>query len=156
MGRFYIIQLSPEPVADEFRVKGSHLYDDPAFEARADYGGDPVHDEEEVLGEIAGELKDVATVSVKDRTVTFTDPDTLRELYARDIKNAFDEHMRKLREEKKCDWWRFHRRIEDVFGISDLFFTNGYCQKAGELVEDLINGNIPATLHIGAILWAHC
>lgn len=155
MSHFYIVQLSAEPVGKENRINAHHLENDPAYEARADYGGDPVSDEEEVLEEIKRELKDIAFVSVEKRAVTFINPDRLREAYARDIKKAFDEHMTKLKEEKRCEWWRFHRRIENVFGIDDLFFTNGYCQRAGELVEDLINGNMPLELHIGAILWAH-
>lgn len=158
MSHIYIIQLATEPIDKE--TEGMTYCDyteDPLFIERTDYGGDPVSEEDpDILDAIARELEGVATLDKENLTITFAAKDEIKTGYLSWLTAAFINHSEKLSKESKSEWWKLHKDVENVFGIDDLFYLNGYCHCAGRLLEDYINGQLPQTVHIGNIHWAHC
>ena len=155
MGHFNIIQISSKPVPQEGRINEMNIYEDGLFLDRSDWGGDPVADDESAMESIARALSPIAETDVKARTITFRPKEEVARKYAEYVQKETERHLETIRTTGSPDWWAFHRKIENVFGISDLFW-NDSCQCTGRMLEDYLDGWLPQTVHVGAILSAHC
>lgn len=153
MSHFNIIQLMPEKDAD--RINENALYEDHYFHARCDYGGNE-KEYAEVIDTIKRELRPVAFVNKRKRTITFKSKNSVREYLIRNARKAVNELAKTLRTGKGeiSSDWALRSRLEGV-GCCEDFFHLDYCRPLSDILLDYYHGYIPKTMYIGTILNGH-
>jgi len=154
MSHFNIFQLSKKPIERENYITENNILEDELVQERSDYPDGEENDTAGAFRLLANEMKAIADVDEKARTITFKCRSAVRREYNRHLRACFRKHMDDLKK-GECSYWLFHRSIEDVCFIRCLFHI-GWCHTPSSIVEDYLNGNLPRTLHVGAILKAHC
>ena len=153
MSHFNIIQLMPDKDAN--RISEGTLYEDVYFKSRCDYGGDE-KEYAKVIDTIARELRPVAFVNKRKRTITFKSKRSVREYLLRNARQAVGELTKKLRtgEGEISSDWALRSRLESV-GCCEDFFHLDYCRPLSDILLDYYHGWIPKTMYIGTILNGH-
>ena len=152
---FNIIQFSPERIKKDSYISESSLYEDYLFLLNSDYGGDE-KDYADVIDAIQREMRPFATVNVRRRTIRFRSRQAVERKFRKGVNAAVKNFRKKM--DDKAYWsaeYELRWGVTEPFGIDDLFFNNGYCQKISQVIADYLAGYLPQTLHIGAILNAH-
>lgn len=154
MSHYKIIELSPNPIKkSNFDILD--IEDDPLFLERSDYGGEK-WDYKEVIDQIAKDLRPVAFVNKRRRTITFKSKKSVTKTYLKNISytvREFRKHLMTGSGEIRDDY-ALHSNIDDVCGCIDLFYVH-YCQTLSGVISDYLNGCLPRKLHIGRILSGH-
>ena len=154
MGHTNVVEVSLAPVPKSKCYKNVNFEDDHTFDKRCDYGGEPVDNYEKELKNVKADLSLVASVNLRKRTIRFHSKQSVRKAYLKSLRNAFRNH-KDLLKEGECRNWKLVKDVEQVCGI-DYLYLMGFCRNGGDIVEDYLNGKLPQTLYIGAILDAHC
>ena len=150
---FNIVEISTTHVPARQTRRELAVYEDTLLLSRSDWFGLPVDDYPGALENIQHAIRPIASVNLKRRTLRFHSKKAVARTYARHLNEAHRKHNADLRK-GVCRHWELRRCVDDICGIDDLFY-NGYCQTAGGLVEDYLNGHLPRILHIGTIIDAH-
>ena len=153
MSHFRVIEISLSHVPVSRTREELNIYEDHLFLSRSDWGGEPVDDYGYALERIKDELRKVATVNRRKRTIRFRSRNAVKNAYLKSLNTTFRKHKARLKE-GVCRHYELRHAIDDICGIGDLFHT-GYCQTGGQLIEDYLNGYLPQTVHIGTIIDAH-
>lgn len=155
MSHFKIIQLVPEKEACKKAQIPFSLFEDPYYLERSDYGGEPVK-YKEVIDRIAKELRPVAFVNKKKRTLTFKSKRSVREYFLRSVRRTVRELHKTLRtgQGNIGSHYRLRAALEDVCGCEDIFWLF-YARPLSDILMDYLNGYIPRTVWFGEILNAH-
>lgn len=157
MSHFNIIEIRRERPAKDERISYSDIREDNLFLSESDYGGDPLTKEkfEQTLQKIKRQLKPVAYVNIRKRTIRFHKPDAVKKTFMKQV-NKTVRSFRKMMEEGS--YWTAEYSLRE--GVRELFsddlFYNGYCQKLSQVLVDYLAGYTPQILYIGNILDAHC
>lgn len=155
MSSILVIQLDTKPVPEHEQISFCVLEDDNLYLSRCDYDMES-RAIEEVDEWISDSFGEIATVDVAKRTLTFRDKDTVRNAWMERIRNAYDTLMESVPQGRYATPEYFFRTEVTRLGIDSLPFYFGYCHNPSELVADYLQGTIPDTLHIGAVLEGHC
>lgn len=165
MSNFLVIQISEEKIEKDEHIDSYSIYNcgltesaDPLIAERSDYGGDE-RKFKDVAKRIQHDLRPIATVNIRKKTITFKPKEVLMKRYMSYLNKVVKEHKAIAKEKGLIKHYNLKTAIEDVFGI-DLVFRGTtsytYCMTSGYLLAEYMNGYIPRVLHIGAILSCHC
>lgn len=160
-----IIQLSSERITKQEHITFLDLTEDACLKSHSDYAGCE-YQYEGVINEIATELRPVAFINKAKRTLTFKQPGTVRKIYLRNLLQVYRTTKRDLTGPTSTDQANpsvrpSHRTVQngiETVGLTDyLYFYGpvGGCITLSELLLDYLNGHIPRTIRIGAILNYH-
>lgn len=157
MSHLRIIELSPTPIKEKdscFDV--NDLIEDPLFLARCDYGGDRVK-YKNMIDVFAKEIRPVAFVNKRKRTITFKSVKSVKKRYLHNITRTVRQLSSFLRTgegEIRSDY-SLHSNIDDVCGCDNMFFSDNYLHTLSSIVMEYINGYMPKTVYIGRVLDGH-
>lgn len=158
MSYINVIQISEEPVMDSL-MEAENLYEDPAILERSDYIEETVEFDERLGRELQKELKDIATVDIEKRTITFLPKKTLRPKCIAWIQKTAKKYAQELKSVHR-DVSHFHlrRRVDGFFGISALFRGTEnypYVRTSGQVIDSYLSGEISKKQYIGAVIRIH-
>ncbi len=155
-----IIQLTPKRIPKEAYVTVFDLTDDICLKTHSNYAGCE-HNYDDVIDEIATELRPIAFVNKARRTITFKKENTISKWILKNILLMYRDTKRSFRLAPVIPTrgYRSHEAIRaaiDTVGVSDYLFYYGTedtkCHTLSEMLFDHINGDLPKTLRIGGIL----
>lgn len=158
MSGFHILQLSRAHVPEDGRITEETLYDNDIVNYYSDYIRDEINnpkERKEALLGLAEDLKGVAAVDIEEETVTFLDPDTVKETYRANMEAKLAELNAKARA----------GRLDDIlFRVCGAEFRNNndliVLDDGGTMCLVTFIGNMTypgeRMFHVGAILNAHC
>ena len=154
---FNIIQISEQRVPKGDRIDYYDVGEDPMFLAETDYGGDERtgEDRRDALECIQNQIKEFANVDVKTATITFKEKKIVKRAWVRHINKAVKTFKESLSDGVAATAeYKLRTNIAEL-ASGDLWYYR-YCTKFADIVADYLAGYLPKTLHIGAILDAHC
>ena len=161
MSYINVIQISEEPVMDSL-MEEENLYEDPVIMERSDYVSGTVQFDERLGRELQDELKDIATVDIEKRTITFLPKKTIRGKCIDWLKKTAMKYARELKSARKGSMSSCHhhlrRRVDDFFGISALFRGTEYypyVRTSGQVIDSFLAGEISKKQYIGAVIRIH-
>ena len=154
MSHLHIVEISTERI----NKKDCHreiwnLYDDSVFTKTCDWGGNPVDDYDRALTDVKVDLKAVATVNLRRRTITFRSREAVLNAYRKSGSRAVRRHGEALKK-GFCENYKLLKDIEYPCGIRNIYHKD-YCLNGGDLIEDYLNGHLPKTLYIGTVCNGH-
>ena len=154
MSHIHIVEISTEriPLRDCNR-EIRDLNDDSAFLDSCDFGGEPVDNYDKALKQIQADLREVATVNIRRRTIRFRSKNAVVRAYRRSIARAYREHLLAVRDGHISNY-TLKKRIMRSCGIYNLYYKD-FCLNGGDLIENYVDGYLPQTLYIGAICDGH-
>lgn len=165
MSNFLVIQISKEKIEKDDHIDSYSLYNcgltestDPLIAERSDYGGDE-REFKDVAKRIQNDLRPIATVNIRKKTITFKPKEILMKMYMSYLDKVVKKHKAIAKEKGIIKHYDLKTAVEDVFGIDLVFHgttSYTYCMTSGYLFAEYMNGYIPQVLHIGAILSCHC
>ncbi len=164
MSHLTIVQLSLEPIDKEEYINEGTICEDTTFLRKTDYGGLPKEDPQKALEWLKEKIKPIGELDMEARTLTLKSVPEIARYYHDSLELPFFQFLTALRE-GVCKEFQLRTAIDEVGGLDDLFYINGYCHTAGMFLGDYINGDFhhnhetdldaPLTFHIGALLDGH-
>ena len=157
-----IIQLTEKRVPKKEHITIFDISEDPVYLNYADYGG-AEGSFKESFPEIKQKLGHIATFNRKKQTMTFRKETQLKLLYMNSIRKLYHTIKINLREKGTPGIPNHRGVIERIESLGTynciLHYDDGTgiprCHTAAEAVIDYLNGRIPKTMKIGAILDFH-
>ena len=160
-----IIQLSEQRLSRPEHITVFDLTEDSCLKAHSDYAGSE-YQYDDVIDEIATELRPVAFINKARHTLTFKKQTSVERRYLKNLLQVYRDTKRGLFPSTSSlgpvvSGHHSHQAVNaslETVGVSDILFSYGQgnaCHTLSELLFDYLNGNLPRTLRIGAILDYH-
>lgn len=157
-----IIQLTEKKVSKKEHITIFDINEDAVYLNNADYGGAEGNFKES-FSEIKQKLGHLATFNKKKQTMTFRKETQLKRLYMDKVRKLYLTIKNTLRQDGMPDVPNHRRVIQRIESLGTynclLHYDDGSgaarCHTAAEAVIDYLNGRIPRTMKIGAILDYH-
>lgn len=160
-----IIQLSEQRLSKPEHITIFDLTEDQCLKAHSDYAGSE-YQYDDVIDEIATELRPVAFINKTRHTLTFKKQTSVERKYLRNLLQVYRDTKKGLFPSipligTASPGYHSHHAVNagvETVGVSDYLFSYGpdnACHTLSELLFDYLNGNLPRTLRIGAILDYH-
>lgn len=152
-----IIQLSPSRVHRNKHITIFDLIDDPCLKGHSSSAG-AEYLYERVVEEIALELRPVAFLNKKRRILTFKKPSSLKRLYLQNLLQVYRGAKKGFSPASGLTGLHSHSGVMkgvETVGVSDFLFSYGTgnaCHTLSELLSDYLNGELPRSLYLGAVL----
>ena len=153
-----IIQLKASPMSTREHITVMDLTEDKCLHAHSDWFGTP-YEYDDIVYEIARELQPIAFLNKHRRTITFKKETTVSRLILKNLLVVYRNTRKELRG-GVCTHTGIVTDIETA-GVSSFLFHYGIgdepaeCHTLSETLIDYMNGRLPRSLRIGAILDYH-